>query len=58
MDWNKETIKYARLSRKLSQSQFASALGVSKSTVEKWEQGLRPVTPHMARYLDLFFKTH
>lgn len=44
-----------RLRRKLNMTQlvFASVLGVTKKTVEKWEQGKNPVKGTSARFLYL-----
>lgn len=33
------TLASARVNKKLTQEQFAKAVGVSKSTVQKWEKG-------------------
>jgi len=44
-------LKKWRQSTGRSQEQFANWLGVSRSTVNRWEGGLAPV-PHMVRLLE------
>lgn len=39
MQWNKDTLKEARTSAKLSQPALAEALGVHFRTVQNWERG-------------------
>lgn len=40
MQWNKDTLKEARISAKLSQPALAEALGVHFRTVQNWEKGI------------------
>jgi len=40
-----EHIKAARESLGMTQSQLAVALGISQSTIEKWESGIRRPRP-------------
>lgn len=53
---NNEFVKKLRKKLKMSQSIFASALGVTKKTVEKWEQGVNPIKGCSARLLFLIEK--
>ena len=43
MQWNKNTLKEARTSAKLSQSELAEALGVHFRTIQNWEKGSTPI---------------
>lgn len=52
----KEFVKNLRLELNLSQRVFASILGVSEKTVEKWEQGKNPVQGATSRLLYLVSK--
>ena len=50
MQWNKDTLKEARTSAKLSQPALAEALGVHFRTVQNWEKGATsiPTSAHPA----------
>lgn len=48
-----DDLRARRLALSLSQKQLAEAIGVSKSTVAHWEQGVQAVPP----YLDLALQT-
>lgn len=50
---NKDYVRNLRIKLKLTQKVFASILGVSKKTIEKWEQGRNPVVGPAARLLYL-----
>ena len=43
MQWNKETLREARLKTKLSQTALANELGVHFRTVQNWEKGITPI---------------
>ena len=45
-----------RMDLKMSQSLFASYLGVSKKAIEKWEQGKNKINPVVARMIYLMQK--
>ncbi len=47
------TVKQIREEHNMSQAFFARVLGVSKKTIEKWEQGKNPITGTSARLLYL-----
>jgi len=49
-------VKKLRIDLKMSQSVFASVLGVTKKTIEKWEQGKNPVSGPAAKLLFLVQK--
>jgi len=53
---SKEDIKSLRESLNYSQTLFADLFGVSKKTVEKWEQGVNPVKGAAARLATLLMK--
>lgn len=55
---SKEDIKALRESLNCSQTLFAELFGVSKKTVEKWEQGVNPVKGAAARLATLLIKDH
>ena len=40
----------------LTQEALAKALGVSANTVARWEQGVHPIAPAMAKLLTLIAK--
>lgn len=52
MSWTPEQVKALRLSRKQNQTDFASALGVDRVTVSRWEGGIAPVSDLNAQRLD------
>lgn len=50
---DKEFVKSLRNKLNMTQLVFASVLGVTKKTVEKWEQGKTPIKCASARFLYL-----
>lgn len=55
MQWNKDTLKKARASAKLSQPALAEALGVHFRTVQNWEKGATPIPTSVSLALDKLF---
>lgn len=55
MQWNKETLKEARTSAKLSQFALAEALGVHHRTVQNWEKGATSIPMSVSLALDKLF---
>ena len=55
MQWNKETLKKARTSAKLSQPALAETLGVHFRTVQNWEKGTTPIPTSVSLALDKLF---
>ena len=55
-DIDAEFVRLLRKKLKLSQSMFAELLNVKKKTVEKWEQGINPVSNGNAVAMILFDK--
>lgn len=55
MQWNKDTLKEARASAKLSQPALAKALGVHFRTVQNWEKGATPIPTSVSLALDTLF---
>ena len=55
MQWNKESLKQARTSAKLSQPALAEALGVHFRTVQNWEKGATPIPVTVSIALDKLF---
>lgn len=55
MQWNKDTLKEARTSAKLSQPALAEALGVHYRTVQNWEKGATPIPTSALPALDKLF---
>ena len=55
MHWNKDTLKEARTSVKLSQSALAEALGVHHRTVQNWEKGATSIPTSALPALDKLF---
>lgn len=53
---NKDFVKELRKKLNMSQSVFASVLGVTNKTIEKWEQGKNPIKGCSARLLYLINK--
>ncbi len=53
---NGEFVKNLRNKLNMTQNVFASVLGVTKKTIEKWEQGVNPVKGCSARLLYLISK--
>ena len=53
---NGEFVKNLRKKLNMTQNVFASVLGVTKKTIEKWEQGVNPVKGCSARLLYLISK--
>ncbi len=53
---NKESLKNLRNRLGFTQSLFADILGVSKKTIEKWEQGANPIKGPAARLLYLIMQ--
>lgn len=47
-----EDVKRVRRTLNVSQPLFARFLGVSVKTLRSWEQGIRPVPPIAARFMD------
>ena len=52
---NNEFVKNLRRKLDMSQSVFAAVLGVTKKTIEKWEQGVNPIKGCSARLLYLIY---
>ena len=50
---NNEFLKKLRKKLDMSQNVFSSVLGVTKKTIEKWEQGVNPIKGCSARLLFL-----
>ena len=50
---NRETFKYERLKRGMTQKQFADLLGYAKSTIAAKESGERPITARDRRMLEV-----
>lgn len=50
MQWNKDTLREARLKAKLSQTALVSELGVHFRTMQNWEKGITsiPITVNLA----------
>lgn len=55
MQWNKDTLKEARTSAKLSQPALAEALGVHFRTVQNWEKGATSIPTSVSFALDKLF---
>ena len=55
MQWNKDTLKEARTSAKLSQPALADALGVHFRTVQNWEKGVTSIPTSVSLALDKLF---
>lgn len=55
---NKDFVKELRKKLNMSQSVFASVLGVTNKTIEKWEQGKNPIKGCSARLLYLIHKNN
>ena len=55
MQWNKDTLKEARTSAKLSQPALAEALGVHFRTVQNWEKGATSIPMSGSLALDKLF---
>lgn len=55
---NKETIKKIRLSQGLDQLEFASEIGVSRTTVCNWETGKKPPRPSAIKKMLEFCQNH
>ena len=55
MQWNKDTLKEARTSAKLSQSALAEVLGVHFRTVQNWEKGVTSIPTSVSLALDKLF---
>ena len=55
MLWNKDTLKEARTSAKLSQPALAEALGVHFRTVQNWEKGATSIPTSVSLALDKLF---
>lgn len=55
MQWNKDTLKEARISAKLSQPALAEALGVHFRTVQNWEKGVTSIPTSVSLALDKIF---
>lgn len=53
-----EKIKLTRLKLKLTQEQFASEMGVTRSCIQKWEKGTRVPSKMALNLLDNKFKYH
>ena len=52
MQWNKDTLKEARIKAKLSQSSLADELGVHFRTVQNWEKGITSIPVSVKPALD------
>lgn len=57
MQWDKDTLKEARTSAKLSQPALAEALGVHFRTVQNWEKGATSIPMSVSLALDNLFGT-
>lgn len=55
MRWNKDILKEARISAKLSQPALAKALGVHFRTVQNWEKGVTSIPTSVSLALDKLF---
>ena len=55
MQWNKDTLREARLSGKLTQSALAKELGVHWRTVQNWEKGATSIPTSVSLALDKLF---
>lgn len=55
MQWNKDALKEARISAKLSQPALAEVLGVHFRTVQNWEKGATPIPTSVSLALDILF---
>lgn len=55
MRWNKDILKEARTSAKLSQPALAEALGVHFRTVQNWEKGVTSIPTSVSLALDKIF---
>lgn len=55
MQWNKDTLKEARTSAKLSQPALAEVLGVHFRTVQNWEKGVTSIPTSVSLALDKLF---
>ena len=55
MQWNKDTLKAARVLAKLSQPALAEALGVHFRTVQNWEKGVTPIPVSVSLVLERMF---
>lgn len=55
MRWNKDILKEARISAKLSQPALAKALGVHFRTVQNWEKGVTSIPTSVSLALDKIF---
>ena len=55
MQWNKDSLKEARTSAKLSQPALAEALGVHFRTVQNWEKGATSIPTSVSLALDKLF---
>ena len=55
MQWNKDTLKAARVLAKLSQPALAEALGVHFRTVQNWEKGVTPIPVSVSLALERMF---
>lgn len=58
MQWNKDTLKEARLKAKLSQSALADELGVHFRTVQNWEKGTTTIPTSVQLALDKLMGTN
>lgn len=58
MQWNKDTLKEARLKAKLSQSALADELGVHFRTVQNWEKGTTSIPTSVQLALDKLMGTN
>lgn len=56
MQWDKNTLKQARKSAKLSQPALAEALGVHFRTVQNWEKGATSIPISVSYALDTLFE--
>ena len=52
-DFSAEDVKQIRAKSCVSQTVFASVLGVGKTTVQQWEQGLKKPSGPAVRLLDI-----
>lgn len=55
MQWDKDSLKEARMSAKLSQPALAEALGVHFRTVQNWEKGATAIPTSVSLVLDNMF---
>lgn len=56
MQWDKNTLKQARISAKLSQPALAEALGVHFRTVQNWEKRATSIPISVSYTLDTLFE--